>query len=435
MPETYTVQLPDGRTISKTLPDGLSDAQIRDAFAQDAAMLQQSQVVRQGMFGGNPHARAINALYGNLEAPPDTLASRGTDTIRNALAGLGVDERYAQHVADRAFGFLNDLTPVGDAVSLDDARAAWGRGDYLAAGGNALLAALGSVPGMGDAAAGTAKAIIAPLFHGSPHKFDKFSLDKIGTGEGAQAYGHGLYFAESPDVAASYQHQLAVRNADFTFKGQPLKESREWWGAQDALEASGDWRQRKALDQAYSWARQGYDQESAMRLIRNEFRNDPKMQDAISRLENNLTYTPGTGHLYEVQLDANPEDFLDWDRPLAQQPDAIRSAYADAAIPARSSDPLLAELVGQGPVPHDYLGLFPNSSGAQAYNTLAERAMSPNAVGLVAEYNAQRLAAERLRQAGVPGIRYLDQGSRRTGDGTSNYVVFDDGIIDILNRR
>lgn len=162
MPETYTVQLPDGRTISKTLPDGLSDAQIRDAFAQDAAMLQQSQVVRQGMFGGNPHARAINALYGNLEAPPDTLASRGTDTIRNALAGLGVDERYAQHVADRAFGFLNDLTPVGDAVSLDDARAAWGRGDYLAAGGNALLAALGSVPGMGDAAARGIKSLDFP---------------------------------------------------------------------------------------------------------------------------------------------------------------------------------------------------------------------------------------------------------------------------------
>src|SRR5215471_5241978 len=29
-------------------------------------------------------------------------------------------------------------------------------------------------------------------FHGSPHDFDKFSMAKIGTGEGAQAYGHGL---------------------------------------------------------------------------------------------------------------------------------------------------------------------------------------------------------------------------------------------------
>ena len=48
----------------------------------------------------------------------------------------------------------------------------------------------------------------APLgitaWHGSPHKFDKFDMSKIGTGEGAQAYGHGLYFADSPDVARSY---------------------------------------------------------------------------------------------------------------------------------------------------------------------------------------------------------------------------------------
>ena len=38
-------------------------------------------------------------------------------------------------------------------------------------------------------------------YHGSPHKFDKFKTEAIGTGEGAQAYGHGLYLAESPDVA------------------------------------------------------------------------------------------------------------------------------------------------------------------------------------------------------------------------------------------
>ena len=39
------------------------------------------------------------------------------------------------------------------------------------------------------------------LAHGSPHKFSKFSMSKIGTGEDAQAYGHGLYFAEDPKVA------------------------------------------------------------------------------------------------------------------------------------------------------------------------------------------------------------------------------------------
>ena len=41
-------------------------------------------------------------------------------------------------------------------------------------------------------------------FHGSPHSFDKFSLDKIGTGEGAQAYGWGLYFTDKESIAKNY---------------------------------------------------------------------------------------------------------------------------------------------------------------------------------------------------------------------------------------
>jgi hypothetical protein len=45
-------------------------------------------------------------------------------------------------------------------------------------------------------------------YHGSPHDFDRFDLNKIGTGEGAQAYGHGLYFAENEGVARSYRDAL-----------------------------------------------------------------------------------------------------------------------------------------------------------------------------------------------------------------------------------
>ena len=44
-----------------------------------------------------------------------------------------------------------------------------------------------------------------PAYHGSPHRFDKFTLDHIGTGEGAQAYGWGLYFAGNKEVAKYYK--------------------------------------------------------------------------------------------------------------------------------------------------------------------------------------------------------------------------------------
>lgn len=42
------------------------------------------------------------------------------------------------------------------------------------------------------------------LWHGSPHSFDKFTTDKIGTGEGAQAFGWGMYFADKKGIAESY---------------------------------------------------------------------------------------------------------------------------------------------------------------------------------------------------------------------------------------
>jgi GNAT superfamily N-acetyltransferase len=48
-----------------------------------------------------------------------------------------------------------------------------------------------------------------PFFHGSPHNVDKFSSAKVGTGQGAATYGHGLYFAENRDVATQYHKELA----------------------------------------------------------------------------------------------------------------------------------------------------------------------------------------------------------------------------------
>jgi hypothetical protein len=46
------------------------------------------------------------------------------------------------------------------------------------------------------------------------------------------------------------------------------------------------------------------------------------------------------------------------------------------------------------------------------------------------------MASEQLRQAGIPGIRYLDQSSRAGGEGTRNIVVFpgEEQNVKILSR-
>lgn len=109
-----------------------------------------------------------------------------------------------------ALSTSGDDTPVRDAADV----AGWVGMSGLG------LNAFGAVPAnaLGSAGAKAPQALRASVpprienpiraYHGSPHDFDKFDLSKIGTGEGAQAYGHGLYFAESEPVAKSYRDKL-----------------------------------------------------------------------------------------------------------------------------------------------------------------------------------------------------------------------------------
>jgi hypothetical protein len=82
-------------------------------------------------------------------------------------------------------------------------------------------------------------------FHGSPHLFDRFSLDKVGTGEGVRTYGHGMYFAEDPKVAEGYKQgggalydvKLDVNPEDLLHWDKPLSEQSP--GVQKKIAALG----------------------------------------------------------------------------------------------------------------------------------------------------------------------------------------------------
>lgn len=144
----------------------------------------------------------------------------------NALAPVGQYEDGSAHLA--VPGLINDGIEGWNAL-WDDAQAAR-EGAYPTfdveqgkrSAGNSLMAAgLAATGGLAAGAAGglpdnalasnavrmggdqAPKGIRA--YHGSPHDFDRFDMSKIGTGEGAQAYGHGLYFAENEGVAKSYK--------------------------------------------------------------------------------------------------------------------------------------------------------------------------------------------------------------------------------------
>ena len=109
----------------------------------------------------------------------------------------------------RSVGLAASGQPVGLLEYADMALDTAGPIGKVAAAGVAPLAMMaargGDLAATRRAMGPMGKELGATVYHGSPHRFDKFDLSKIGTGEGAQKYGHGLYFADSRDVARSYQ--------------------------------------------------------------------------------------------------------------------------------------------------------------------------------------------------------------------------------------
>jgi hypothetical protein len=252
-------------------------------------------------------------------------------------------------------------------------------------------------------------------FHSSPHDFERFDLSKIGTGEGAQAYGHGLYFAESPAVSGQggqYWNQFSRR-----FEG-PEKEAASYLKAQQ------------------------FDRQKAIEALRTELadeagKNYPdfaRRQETLRMLESGAPVGPRT---YEVNIKADPAQMLDWDKPLSQQPQAARDVLRLPPQAARLNDTMLAKG-------------YPEMTGGNAYGEVMAGALaSPGG------RNAKAWLSGQLNEAGIPGIKYLDEGSRtlaarannprnanwaaddaafRATPPTSNYVVFDPANIDILKK-
>jgi hypothetical protein len=226
-------------------------------------------------------------------------------------------------------------------------------------------------------------------FHGTPHKVDKFSTAKIGTGEGAQAYGWGLYFAENRGVGEQYRNALAQKNTAERF----AKNNRI-----------------QAAVQKLDSARLSSDAVAIKTASR-------ELDQLSLDLENELS---NTGNLYTVDLDVEPEDLLDWDKPFSEQ-----SPKVQAALKAVQSDHLLWKdtISGKNGKP----------VGGAIYKTLT--ATWPDAEFSRDGIDPKKKASEALLAAGIPGIRYLDGGSRSDGEGTYNYVAFDENLIKITEEN
>jgi len=270
----------------------------------------------------------------------------------------------------------------------------------------------------------TPKPKLLDVYHGTPHTLPptprnplgEFDASKIGTGEGNQAYGYGIYTAESPDVARTYQNTLSkygeLRFADGTVKNvQDLP-----YGSPEQI-AGQIWINKPNLADA----------KFALSNLDSKYLGASK-EDVLKQLESlDAGKAKLSGNFYKVDLpDEKIATMLDWDKPLSQQPKTIQNWLKDSMNPYRSQ--LAAKDVGGN-----------EPTGSLIYNRLAElmsEGKKSDVFTNAANYGAKN-ASQELADAGIAGIKYLDEGSRATGQGTRNFVVFpnEEKSMTILERN
>jgi hypothetical protein len=317
---------------------------------------------------------------------------------------------------------------------------------------------------------------VGPLYHGSPHRFDRFDASKIGSGQGGQQFGYGLYFAEDPSVGKHYRDQLTSgKSRTFHALGADSREVPDWIGnsitrlidegdvagAQELIDTRiADFKKWAAEERAAAA------QPGAMQpwLAEDRANKQERVAQALQKLRDagDFGSTPAGG-FYEVKVDADPEDFLALDRPINEQSPKVKGAlkklgfnpevapnYPTLAQAARLfKSPRVARLaredIGTRESIRDGLRLVEAKDEAGFRRWFAEsgRTLAPGRVpdghmmgrDLYEELRfalhepTPEAASKALNRAGIKGLRYRVPSA---GEGpTHNYVVFNDADIKI----
>ena len=281
--------------------------------------------------------------------------------------------------------------------------------------------------------------------HASPHSFRKFSTDFMGKGEGAQAYGWGLYFAQNPEVNRSYMNQFAQDKATWKFREvetsdmevmhqaladrllpkDALPEVKEdasdmiWTVLGDLSDARGDEGKieaikkelREDIQHSMEYGRTYHQTLEKMVQLHGVYRS---LIDLLDEIE----VRPGMPSNYRVELNVEDSELLGWD-------------YVDETVLALLKDSPVEEVryaLEHAERRADYRG--ENVSGKDVYQELFD-AFWDGEDGTKQE--AQKAASVSLLSSDIKGIRYADGFSRNKAEDeqTYNYVIFDGNDIKI----
>jgi len=348
------------------------------------------------------------------EATDNFVTQAATTTDEVATSAARATDEFVSPTAQPPAG---QVAPGDLSKQLDDARAAYEaapnnpqlRIDYFDLRKQRDADPVAQVQPPTDAEPG----IIA--FHGSASDFDQFRLEKIGTGEGAQAYGYGLYFADKEAIADFYRGVLTDAPFDYKIDGQSVSKMYRDAAYADNHELADVLEQVQLHDtpktlKAKFTVENGYTQETA---------------DFVADLD----YTKLTGvdvdgkeiplgRIYKVGLTPKPDDLLDYDKALSGQSENVQTAFKKVFYDnfIKGDADLEALFASPNALSMQDMGLFSKSTGAQAYRELADRlGKTIRPVPLSADGTmmpTEQIASNALFEAGIPGIKFADNDSR-----------------------
>lgn len=263
-------------------------------------------------------------------------------------------------------------------------------------------------------------------WQGSPHLFDKFALSAIGTGEGAQAHGWGLYFAQVRAIGEKYRTALlqnrvtevSVGGKKYTKRGLFSFFGEDQKPIDGALRHAVFFLSRnknkteaiKGLRASYVAAKEtspGYAQQLAQAIKIVQSKDTKKIQSGSKN-----------GQLYEVEIPEN-DVLLDEQKPFSEQPSRVQQSLKKLAKDRVDflGDYSLQEAIDE------------NNTGGSMYDLLVLRLKDLwQQLGDKSGANPAEYVSKELNEYGVKGITYDGRQDGRC------FVIFDDKAIDILDK-
>ena len=250
--------------------------------------------------------------------------------------------------------------------------------------------------------------------HGTPSDFDKFSTEFLMSGEGAMAFGKGLYFTTTEEIAKGYKKNIS--------KSQGIKKLNEEY--------------QDLLDQAEKAKKAGNNKEKQAFLL--------KAIDKDKELETFKT-TPlpdNVGNLYKVNLKTTDKHLLDWDAKMSNQSGGVVSA-AETAVERLDNRQLteFIDLYSRYPSwTKDSIDIDREQLVSDAWVTMGDLTgedfiSSINKLLNKGNTSDKKYVEDILEKSGVMGIKYNDGFTRkRKGKKNKNYVIFDARIIEISKK-